>query len=242
VQQKRRMPARKKPAPTAQTSMPLEEQTSEVRADLGRQISARLESTPEVQVLPVNPEKPTQIYGVANFLSLDECDELMERIDAGAYPSTLFEGSEENYRTSSSCNLNVFDPVVASVERRIADLLGIDPAFGEPLQGQRYGPGEFYKTHEDFFYIDQPYWPETERRGGQRTWTAMIYLNQPPKGGGTGFTALGFQVIPRPGWMLIWNNMNPDGSPNRWTAHAGQPVEEGTKYIVTKWYRERPFV
>jgi hypothetical protein len=24
--------------------------------------------------------------------------------------------------------------------------------------------------------------------------------------------------------------------------HEGQPVEAGTKYIVTKWYRERTFV
>jgi prolyl 4-hydroxylase len=33
-----------------------------------------------------------------------------------------------------------------------------------------------------------------------------------------------------------------DGSPNGWVLHSGQPVEKGTKYIVTKWYRERPFV
>ena len=222
--------------------IPLAEQTSELRAEVGRRVSERLETTPGVQILPVNPEKPTQIYGVANFLSLDECDDLMDRIDAKAYPSTLFPGSEENYRTSASCDLNVHDPVVAAVERRIAELLEIDPALGEPLQGQRYQENQFYKSHEDFFYIDQPYWAETEKHGGQRTWTAMIYLNQPPKGGGTAFTELGFQIVPRPGWMLIWNNMNPDGSPNPWTKHAGQAVEEGTKYIVTKWYRERPFV
>ncbi|MFL6785864.1 MAG: prolyl hydroxylase family protein, partial [Sphingomicrobium sp.] len=198
------MPADKEPL-----HIPLAEQTSEVRAELGRTVSEKLESTPGVQIIPVNPEKPAQLYGVAHFLSQDECDDLIARIDANAYPSTLFEGSEENYRTSASCNLNVYDPVVAKVEKRIADLLGIDPALGEPLQGQRYQPGQFYKSHEDFFYIDQPYWPETEKRGGQRTWTAMIYLNQPELGGGTGFTALGFQVIPRPGWMLIWNNMNP---------------------------------
>ena len=223
-------------------NVPLSEQVSELRAELGRTVANKLESTPGVQILPCNPERPTQLYGVAHFLTLDECDELIGRIDAHPFPSTLFEGSEENYRTSQSCNLNIYDPVVAEVERRIADLLGIDPKLGEPLQGQRYRSGEFYKQHTDFFYIDQPYWPETETHGGQRTWTAMIYLNQPEQGGGTAFTSLGFQVVPRPGWMLIWNNMNPDGSPNEWTMHAGQPVEEGTKYIVTKWYRERTFV
>lgn len=223
-------------------NIPLSEQVSELRAAIGRAVSEQLEATPGVQIIPLNPEMPAQIYGVANFLSENECEELIARIDANAYPSTLFEGSEENYRTSASCNLNVYDPVVATIESRIAELLGIDPALGEPLQGQRYQQEQFYKSHEDFFYVDQPYWPETEKHGGQRTWTAMIYLNQPPKGGGTGFTALGFQVIPRPGWMLVWNNMNSDGSPNKWTMHAGQPVEEGVKSIVTKWYRERKFV
>jgi prolyl 4-hydroxylase len=230
------------PPPYSEPSIPFSEQRSEVRAELGRTVSSRLELNPDVRAVPINPERPALIYGVANFLTRDECAQLIDRIDANAYPSTLFEGSEENYRTSSSCNLNVYDPVVAEVERRIADLLGIDPTFGEPLQGQRYGPEQYYKSHADFFYIDQPYWPETERRGGQRTWTAMIYLNQPERGGGTAFTLLNFQVIPRPGWMLVWNNMAEDGSPNSWTTHAGQPVEEGTKYIVTKWYRERRFV
>jgi prolyl 4-hydroxylase len=230
------------PLPYAEPSIPFSQQRSESRAELGRTISARLESTPGIQIVPVNPERPAQMYGIANFLDAEECAQLMERIDSNSFPSTLFEGSEENYRTSQSCNLNIYDPVIAKVERRIADLLGIDPAFGEPLQGQRYQPGNFYKAHADFFYIDQPYWPETDRHGGQRTWTAMIYLNQPERGGGTAFTLLNFEVIPRAGWMLIWNNMAEDGSPNSWTMHAGQPVEEGTKYIVTKWYRERRFV
>ena len=93
--------------------IPLEEQTSELRAEIGRKVSEQLESTPGVQILPFDPEKPAQLYGVAQFLTEDECDDLIERIDADAYPSTLFEGSEENYRTSASCNLNVYDPVVA---------------------------------------------------------------------------------------------------------------------------------
>jgi prolyl 4-hydroxylase len=32
-----------------------------------------------------------------------------------------------------------------------------------------------------------------------------------------------------------------DGSPNPWTEHCGQPVGEGVKYVVTKWYRESAF-
>jgi prolyl 4-hydroxylase len=48
-------------------------------------------------------------------------------------------------------------------------------------------------------------------------------------------------VAPKIGRILIWNNMALDGSPNPWTIHEGLPVERGSKYIVTKWYRERQF-
>ena len=48
-------------------------------------------------------------------------------------------------------------------------------------------------------------------------------------------------VTPRTGNLLIWNNMDELGSPNDATLHQGMPVEQGTKYILTKWYRERPW-
>ena len=183
------------------------------------------------------------MYSVDSFLTAQECDGLIAQIDAGCYPSTLYE--QEKYagvRTSQSCNLNIYDPLVADIERRIAGLLGINPAWGEPLQGQRYRVGECFQDHVDFFYVDQPYWEEYSSHGGQRTWTAMIYLSEVERGGGTGFSLLDLRIEPKPGRILIWNNMAEDGSPNGWVLHSGQPVDEGVKYIVTKWYRERPFV
>jgi prolyl 4-hydroxylase len=70
----------------------------------------------------------------------------------------------------------------------------------------------------------------------------MVFLNEPGAGGATAFKLLGVAIEPRLGRILIWNNMALDGSPNPWTQHEGQPVGEGIKYIVTKWYRERHFV
>lgn len=56
---------------------------------------------------------------------------------------------------------------------------------------------------------------------------------------GAGFSALGIQIEPKPGLLLIWNNALPDGSPNEATLHADLPVERGVKYIISKWYHAR---
>ncbi|MGI8705701.1 MAG: prolyl hydroxylase family protein [Sphingomicrobium sp.] len=223
-------------------TMPFATQRSELRAAVGREVGKGLDSTPGLWRLGSSLERPVQLYFQESFLTADECRQLRERIDSGVYPSPLYEKEKyEGVRTSQSCNLDVYDSFVADIETRIADMLGIDRSWGEPLQGQKYEVGQEFKAHSDFFYIDQPYWSEYEPHGGQRTWTAMIYLNEPKKGGGTGFPYLDLVVQPRLGRILIWNNMAGDGSPNPWTQHEGQPVEAGTKYIVTKWYRERTF-
>lgn len=223
-------------------TIPFAKQRSELRASVGRLVGEKLNSTAGTWRLGSSPQRPVQLYLLEHFLSAEECRMLCEKIDAGVYPSPLYEKEKyEGVRTSQSCNLDVYDPVVAGIETRIADLLGIDRSWGEPLQGQRYEPGQCFKEHADFFYVDQPYWAEYEPHGGQRTWTAMIYLNEPGTGGGTGFGYLDLTVKPKLGRILIWNNMVADGSPNPWTMHEGQPVEDGVKYIVTKWYRERTF-
>jgi prolyl 4-hydroxylase len=41
--------------------------------------------------------------------------------------------------------------------------------------------------------------------------------------------------------LLAWDNMAADGSPNTATLHEGMAVLEGTKYIITKWFREEPW-
>lgn len=128
-----------------------------------------------------------------------------------------------------------------SIEDKLTSLIGIDPAHGETIQGQRYAVGQQFKPHHDFFYPDQPYWEEQNASGGQRTWTAMIFLNQPEAGGQTCFEKAGVRVTPRAGNLLAWNNLDDAGDPNDISLHQGMPVQAGTKYIITKWYRERPW-
>jgi prolyl 4-hydroxylase len=69
----------------------------------------------------------------------------------------------------------------------------------------------------------------------------MIYLNDVEAGGATEFPRLNISVPPQQGALLCWNNALADGSPNDQTIHAARPVERGVKYVITKWYRTRPW-
>ena len=109
------------------------------------------------------------------------------------------------------------------------------------MQGQRYAPGQRFRAHHDYFHEAEAYWPRMRDSGGQRTWTAMAYLNDVADGGATWFPQAGVRMAPRRGLLLAWNNMAADGRPNTATLHEGMAVGEGVKYIVTKWFREQPW-
>ncbi len=207
---------------------------------IGSWVANRLARNPRAFKLPSND---LDIFIVRDALPASDCTKLMALIDQDRNPSGLLSPSADpEFRTSESCNLNPFNPVVESIEAKIHDIMGIDPIQGETIQGQRYAVGQQFKGHHDFFYEEADYWPDMVRTGGQRTWTAMVFLNEPDGGGETYFEKAGVKVTPRRGNMLTWNNLNAIGEPNLFSLHQGLPVTGGTKYIITKWYRERPWV
>ena len=207
------------------------------RMQLGAWVKDRLKRTPNAFQIPA---QGLDIFVVREFLSKNECEQVIEKIDQDRVPSGLLAPTEDpEFRTSESCNLRIGDAINKQVEAKVNALTGIEPTHGETIQGQRYAVGQQFKPHHDFFYTDQPYWPEQERSGGQRTWTAMIFLNEPEAGGQTYFPKANVRVTPRTGNLLIWNNLNEFGEPNAYSLHTGMPVEAGTKYVITKWYRER---
>ena len=206
---------------------------------IGKQVRRRLAENPAVYQVPA---EAAEIWAVGDFLSPVECARMVEIIDAAATPSLAFDVDySSGFRTSYSANPDPHDAFVQQVQRRIDDLLGIDPALGEMVQGQRYAPGQQFKPHTDWFHTDTSYWPTEKRRGGQRSLTAMAYLNPVEEGGNTEFPTLGFAFEPTPGALLIWNNADRLGVPNPAVLHAGRPVVRGVKYVITKWYRARPW-
>ena len=200
-------------------------------------IVARLLAQPGVQKAP-SPK--LDLFIARDFIGPVLCDALIERIDAVRRPSTIADpNGDAAFRTSETGDLSASDPVAQAVEARLAAFTGLDPAYGEPLQGQRYAVGQEFKGHTDYF---EPQGADFERYcsvAGNRTWTVMVYLNAPAAGGATRFKAADKIIQPETGKLVAWNNRRADGSLNPATLHQGMKVRDGVKYVITKWYRER---
>jgi len=188
------------------------------------------------------PSPRLELFQMRDFLDSALCAELIELIDANRRPSTVADSNGDHYfRTSETCDLAADDPAVMALEEKFARLSGLDPAHGEPVQGQRYAVGQEFKAHCDYFNPGGTDWEKYCSVAGQRTWTFMVYLNEPDAGGATRFKVIGKNFQPETGKLLCWNNRREDGRENPNTLHHGMKVRKGRKYVITKWYREKPW-
>lgn len=184
----------------------------------------------------------TQMYTVNDVLSDTECDEMMKLIDSRLRPSTVSDETDSclvtDYRTSQTSDLHYFDdPLYLEIDRRIVDTLGLYSFLGEIMQAQKYEPGQYYREHWDFFMPTSKEYKIYCEWMGQRTWTAMIYLNDVEQGGETYFKHLKLRIKPKKGMLIAWNNLYRNGLPNLKTMHEACPPISGNKYIITKWFR-----
>lgn len=186
------------------------------------------------------PSCRVELFQMRGFIGPDLCEDLVRLIDENHHPSTLVDRNEDQYfRTSETCDLDAGAPAVQRLEALLFALNGIDPRFGEPVQGQRYSVGQEFKPHTDYFAPEGADFLRYCTRSGQRSWTFMIYVNDVEAGGATRFRQIGKTFRPEMGKLLCWNNRRADGSVNPDTLHHGMKVRKGTKYVITKWYRER---
>ena len=205
----------------------------------GESSTEHLLSQPGVQRVPSDR---LELFQRRDFVDPALCAQLIALIEAGRRPSTLADAGDDHYfRTSETCDLAAEEPAVATLEAKLAQISGIDPAYGEPLQGQRYDVGQEFKPHCDYFNPGGQDWEKYCSVAGQRSWTFMIYLNDVDAGGATRFKVINKTFQPEAGKLVCWNNRRPDGRENPNTLHHGMKVRKGLKYVITKWYREKPW-
>ena len=205
-------------------------------AAIGDAVRERLRLNP--RALQRGGEK-ADLFLLPGFLDAGECERLIETIESRIQPSKLFNDRKHmGARTSSTHFFAAEEPETIALGLKIDDALGIARKHAETIQGQRYLVREEYRHHRDYFREERDHWQNERRRGGQRSWSAMVYLNTVEAGGETEFPELDLTVTPEPGLLIAWNNMDRNGRPNRNTRHAALPVNAGMKYVITQWYRQ----
>ena len=188
------------------------------------------------------PSSRLTLLDCPKFLSPQLCTDLIRLIDKDRRPSTIADSDGDNYfRTSETCDLEASEPAVQELEALLLTLNGINASHGEPVQGQRYEAGQEFKPHTDFFEPHGTDFAKYCSTAGNRTWTFMIYLNQVEAGGATRFKVVNKTFKPETGKLVCWDNHREDGSLNTATLHHGMKVRKGVKYVITKWYREKPW-
>jgi hypothetical protein len=166
-----------------------------------------------------------RMWTVDGVLTRDECDALIERIEAaGCTPAPITTGDGFVMRPDIRNNTRViFDDtrLAAELFARVRDrvprvrsgrqLVGAN----ERLRCYRYEPGQYFAPHRDGAFVRN----STERS----LLTFMVYLNEDFVGGATRFYELDECVAPRVGMGLFFDHA---------LLHEGCNVESGVKYVV----------
>jgi len=187
-----------------------------------------------------------RIIVIKNFLSDELCDHFINLSNGKlkrALVSSEKEGIISKGRSGSNCWIeHNKDDKTLSVANRISNIIEIPLESTESFQIIYYDKTQEYFNHYDAWDFNEV---EKSRRnlknGGQRIFTALVYLNDVEEGGSTKFTKLNIDVKAEKGKLLIFENVYEDTNIRHYySEHAGRPVIKGEKYAFNLWFRECP--
>ncbi len=180
-------------------------------------------------------ERP-RIAVVKDIATPEMCDWLIARARPRLEPAGVHDDKDGGRGTWSGRSNTVCpfprpirDFVLAILRARIADVTGLPVRAMEIPNVLHYSVGEEYQRHWDT--------PENPNSPGfrQRVLTFLISLNDDYEGGETEFPAIGGRWKGRKGSALFFWNVEPDGTRDRQTLHAGLPVTRGEKWLLSQW-------
>lgn len=172
-------------------------------------------------------------------LSRKECNSLISKcIDFKISRTTnRVVSNEEPYRKALTAVFPSEPYIISKLRKRFAKITNSDIEQQEtPISVIKYSEGDYYLPHFDFFGGVSNL-PHSE--AGDRLFTGIVYLNDDYEGGETKFVSEEVSIKAKQGDLLVWTNLNRDGTPNRNTKHSGLPITKGNKFIVVIWAREK---
>jgi prolyl 4-hydroxylase len=188
------------------------------------------------------------VWRIDGLLTREECKYLVDAVKPLLHDSFVVDpGSgramKSTVRTSSTASVHPFqqDLVMHCINMRVSEAAGLPLEQGEMLSVLRYQPGQQYFPHFDF--LDSASGLASQwTTAGQRVATLLVSLNDDYEGGETYFLSNGLTYKGKTGDALLFWNVNSSGEPDITTRHAGKSVTSGVKWLLSKWFREKPFV
>jgi prolyl 4-hydroxylase len=181
------------------------------------------------------------IHNIENFITEEERSKILEEANKDFVEATVL-GDNNGYRVAQGTWLHSYkNQIVATLKEKISKIINVPVENFEQLHVVKYEIGGEYKVHHDYFHANTDSFEENMKRGGQRTHSALIYLNDDFEGGETDFPKIPYKAIPKKNKLIIWKNVDENNKVEYNSLHAGLPVTNGTKYIAIFWVREEKF-
>lgn len=187
-----------------------------------------------------------KIKEIENVLTKQECEILIEHSKNQLKKLTTV-GSNNNYRVGDGTW--IFSPVICEnvdinlkIKKLVFEQTSLPIENQEAIHVVNYKIGGEYKEHHDFFHATSEDFNNHVSRGGQRSYSLLFYLNDDFDGGETKFVKDNLIIKPKQGKLLMWTNLNEDGSLDYDSKHAGLPVLSGEKWIAIVWVRQNKFI
>jgi hypothetical protein len=195
---------------------------------------------PPVRRLSARPRIAT-VEGIA---SPGLCDWLIERARPNLAAAEVYDhetGKQriEEVRTNTACYFSweTSDLLIMMLRARMAGAAELAVHAMESTAVLHYTVGQEFFPHFDFLDVNKPGTAKDVAGRGQRVLTFLIALNDEYEGGETDFPELGKRWKGRKGNGLFFWNVEPDGTPDRLTRHAGLPPTRGEKWLLSQWIR-----
>jgi prolyl 4-hydroxylase len=203
----------------------------------------RLLTPPRPQIVSVSP----RIAAVEAMATPELCDWLIARARLTLGPAEVYDHETgrqriEAVRTNSAAYFRWenSDLLLYALRARMAASAELPVYAMESTAVLHYTAGQEFLPHFDFLDVSKPGHAKDVAGRGQRVLTFLIALNEDYEGGQTEFPTLGKRWKGRKGSALFFWNVEPDGSIDRRTLHAGLPPTRGEKWLLSQWMRGRP--
>lgn len=146
-----------------------------------------------------------------------------------------------NYRTGKMSYTKKDDPVIVPILKRMTETTNVRNEQIEGLQVLRYGIGDQYLPHEDWFHPGSKGSQKVLRFGGQRIISFVACLKEPEEGGAIDFPRLKITHKLKAGDAIFFWNIMKNGKGDMRAEHAAMPVIKGEKISLVTWIRERAY-